>query len=113
MRSGPVVRRIEDVSDVVPKDELRAAIEARKELGTEMEPAVIDSFVERVERRLAERAEESERSLTRKRDHQKEMVLGAMGISVPLLAIAAIFTGLAGVLVVCAALAVIAIASSR
>jgi hypothetical protein len=78
-----------------------------------MEPAVIDSFVERVERRLAERAEESERSLKRKRDHQKEMVLGAMGISVPLLAIAAIFTGLAGVLVVCAALAVIAIASSR
>ena len=113
MRPGPVVRRIEGVSDLVPKDELRAAIEARKELGTEMEPAVIDSFVERVERRLAERAGESERSLERKRDHQKEMVLGAMGISVPLLAIAAIFTGLAGVLVVCAALAVIAIASSR
>lgn len=113
MRPEPVVRRIEGMSDVVPKDELQAAIEARKELGTEMEPAVIDSFVERVERRLAERAEESERSLKRKREHQKEMVLGAMGISVPLLAIAAIFTGLAGVLVVCAALAVIAIASSR
>jgi len=29
-----------------------------------------------------------------KRDHQKEMVLGAMGISIPMLAIAAIFTGL-------------------
>ena len=113
MRPGPVVRRLEGVSEVVPKDELRAAIEARKELGTEMEPAVIDSFVERVERRLAERAEESERSLKRKRDHQKEMVLGAMGISVPLLAIAAIFTGLAGVIVICVALAVIAIASSR
>ena len=41
------------------------------------------------------------------------MVLGAMGISVPLLAIAAIFTGLAGVIVVCAALAVIAVVSSR
>jgi hypothetical protein len=101
------------VSDVVPRDELQAAIEARKELGTEMEPAVIDSFVERVERRLAERAEESERSLKRRRDHQKDMVLGAMGISIPLLAIAAIFTGLAGVLAVCAALAVIAIASAR
>lgn len=113
MRPEPVVRRIEAMSDVVPKDELQAAIEARKELGTEMEPAVIDSFVERVERRLAERAEESERSLKQKREHQREMVLGAMGISVPLLAIAAIFTGLAGVLVVCAALAVIAIASSR
>jgi len=98
---------------LVPKDELQAAIEARRELGTEMEPAVIDAFVEQVERRLDERAEERERSLKRKRDHQKEMVLGAMGISIPLLAIAAIFTGLAGVLVVCAALAVIAIATAR
>ena len=113
LRPEPVARRIEGVSDVVPKDELQAAIEARKELGTEMEPAVIDSFVERVERRLADRAGESERSLKRKREHQKEMVLGAMGISRPLLAIAAIFTGLAGVIVVCAALAVIAIASAR
>jgi hypothetical protein len=104
--------RIEGVS-LVPKDELQAAIEARRELGTEMEPAVIDAFVERVERRLDERADERERSLKRKRDHQKEMVLGAMGISIPLLAIAAIFTGLAGVLVVCAALAVIGIATAR
>jgi hypothetical protein len=113
LRPEQVVRRIESVSDVVPKDELHAAIEARKELGTEMEPAVIDSFVERVERRLADRAEESERSLKQKRAHQKEMVLGAMGISIPLLAIAAIFTGLAGVIVVCVALAVIALASTR
>ena len=72
---------------LVPKDELQAAIEARRELGSEMEPAVIDAFVERVERRLDERAEERERSLKRKREHQKEMVLGAMGISIPLLAI--------------------------
>ena len=43
-----------------------------------MEPAVTHAFVERVERRLDERAEERERSLKRKREHQKEMVLGAM-----------------------------------
>jgi Flp pilus assembly protein TadB len=99
--------------EIVPKDELRAALEARKELGAEMEPAVIDAFVERIERQLGERAREREQSLKRKRDHQKEMVLGAMGISVPLFAIAAIFTGLAGVIVVSAALAVIAVASAR
>jgi hypothetical protein len=113
LRSPLVIRRIEDVSEVVPENDLQAAIEARRELGSEMEPVVIDAFVERIERRLAERAEERERSLERKRAHQKEMVLGAMGISVPMLAIAAIFTGLAGVLVVCAALAVIAVASRR
>jgi hypothetical protein len=113
LRQQRVVSTIDGVSEVVPKDELQAAIEARKELGAEMEPAVIDAFVERIERRLAERAGESEQSLKRKREHQKEMVLGAMGISVPLFALAAIFTGLPGVLAVCAALAVIAIASAR
>jgi Flp pilus assembly protein TadB len=101
------------MSEIVRRDELQAAVEARNELGADMEPALVDSFVERIERRLAERTEESERSLKRKREHQKELVLGAMGISVPLLAIAAIFTGLAGVIVVCAALAVIAVVSSR
>jgi hypothetical protein len=98
---------------VVGKEELQAAIEARRELGAEMEPAVIDAFVERIERRLAERGGESEQSLKRRRDHQKEMVLGAMGVSIPLFAIAAVFTGLAGVLAVCAVLAVVAIASTR
>jgi hypothetical protein len=105
---------IEGVSErTIPRDELQAAIEARKELGTEMEPAVIDAFLERIERRLEARSGESDQSLKRKREHQKEMVLGAMGISVPLFAMAAIFTGLAGVIVVCAALAVIALATAR
>lgn len=102
-----------EVGKIVRSDELQAAIDARRELGADIEPALVDSFVERIERRIAERTEESERSLKRKRDHQKEMVLGAMGISIPLLAIAAIFTGLAGVIAVCAALAVIAVVSSR
>jgi hypothetical protein len=95
------------------KDELQAAIGARRELGEELEPAVIDGFVERIERRLAERDTGSEQALKRKREHQKEMVLGSMAISIPLFAIAAIFTGLAGVLAVLAALVVIAVVSSR
>jgi hypothetical protein len=98
---------------MVRKDELQAAVEARKELGAEMEPALIDAFVERIERRLAERVGESEQSLRRRRDHQKEMVLGGMALSIPLFALAAIFTGLAGVIAVLAVLAVIAIVSAR
>lgn len=97
----------------VSRDEARAALEARVELGDEMEPAVVDAFVERVEQQLAERSTQSEMALKRKRDHQKEMVLGGMAISVPLMAIAAIFTGLPGVVAVCLALAVIAIVSAR
>jgi Flp pilus assembly protein TadB len=93
--------------ELVPKDELRATIEARKELGEDMEPALIDSFVERIEQRLAERGSESEQSLQKKREHQREMMLGAMGISVPLFALAAILAGLTGVIVVSTALVLI------
>lgn len=72
----------------VPRDELQVAIEARKEVGEDMEPALIDAFVERIERRPEQREDQSEQALKRKRDHQKEMVLGAMAISIPLFAIA-------------------------
>ena len=105
-------RHNEGMTDDVVKDELHSAIEVRKELGDEMEPAVIDVFVERIERRLADRAETSDRALRRKREHQREMVLGSMAISIPLFAIAAVFTGLPGVVAVCVALAVIAIVTA-
>ena len=35
------------------RDDIEAAIEARRELGAELEPQVIDSFVARIEERLA------------------------------------------------------------
>ena len=101
------------MDDDAVRDELQIAIEARKELGAELEPAVIDAFVERIERRLVEQDESTERALKRKREHQKEMVLGSMGLAIPLLVVAAIFTGLAGVIVVCSAVVVIALASLR
>jgi len=99
--------------DAAVKEELTAALAARRELGEELEPAVVDAFVERIEKRIDKRLGSNEKALKRKQDHQKEMVLGAMGISIPLMAIAAVFTGLPGVLAVCLALAVIAIVSSR
>jgi hypothetical protein len=97
----------------VDREEVQAALEARKELGAELEPAVIDSFVERIEKSIVKRDEQREKALKRRRDHQKEMVLGAMALSIPLMAIAAIFTGLAGVIAVCVAIAVVAIVSAR
>jgi len=116
--AGGYVRRpggtIEPMAEpTVNREEIEAAIQARKELGAELEPAVIDSFVERIEKSLVRRDDQREKALKRKRDHQKEMVLGAMALSIPLMAIAAIFTGLAGVIAVCAAIAVIAIVTAR
>ena len=101
------------MDDDAVRDELEVAIEARKELGAGLEPAVIDAFVERIEQRLVERDEAKERALRKKREHQKEMVLGSMGIAIPLVVVAGIFTGLAGVIVVCAALVVIVVATAR
>ena len=95
------------------REELEAAIEARKELGAELEPAVIDAFVARIEKSIVKRDDQREKALKRRRDHQKEMVLGAMALSIPLMAIAAIFTGLAGVIAVCVAIGVVAIISAR
>jgi hypothetical protein len=106
-------RTISRVSEeLVHREEMGAAIEARKELGADLEPEVIDAFVERIEHRLASQKVTSEQALKQRRDHQREMLLGAMGISVPLLLIAAIFTGLPGVVAVCAALAVIAVVTA-
>jgi VIT1/CCC1 family predicted Fe2+/Mn2+ transporter len=97
----------------ISREEVEAAIAARRELGEELEPAVVDAFVERIEARLATRRDESERALWRRRNHQKEMILGGMGISVPMLLIAAVFTGLAGVIAVCVALVALAILVMR
>ena len=92
---------------------MEAALAARRELSEEMEPAIVDAFVERIESRIADRSEAGERALMRKRNHQKEMILGSMGISVPMLFGAAIFTGIQGVIAVCVMLAVIAIVVTR
>ncbi len=99
--------------DAALKDELRTAIETRRELGAEMEPAVIDAFVARIEQRLEERSGDRGWALRQQREHQKEMILGSMAISIPLFAIAAVFTGFPGVLAVLIALVIIAVVSTR
>ena len=73
----------------------------------------MEAFVDRIEKELAARQRESEQSLRRKRKHQQEMVLGSMALGIPLIGIAAAFAGLAGVIVIAAALIVIAVATAR
>jgi hypothetical protein len=99
--------------DAAIRDELNTALAARRELGEELEPAVVDAFVERIEKRIDKRVGDSEKALRRKQDYRKEMILSSMGLSIPMLAIAAIFTGLPGVVAVCLAVAVIAIVATR
>jgi hypothetical protein len=93
--------------------ELEAAVGARRELGREHEDELIDGFLERLDKRLVQQGAQREKALRQRRDHQKEMILGTMGVSIPLLVIAGIFGGVAGIALVCAALAVIAVVVSR
>jgi hypothetical protein len=93
--------------------ELEAAVGARRELGREHEDELIDGFLERLDKRLVQQGAQREKALKQRRDYQKEMILGAMGVSIPLLVIAGIFGGVAGIALVCAALAVIAVVVSR
>jgi hypothetical protein len=57
--------------DTELRDELRLAIEGRRELGDEMEPEVIDACVARIEKRLAERDFQGELALQSKRDSRR------------------------------------------
>ena len=100
----------------LPRDELTAAIEARRELGRELEPQVIDGFLERIEQAIDAWVEERLRQrLPAKRDRgkQQELALGSLGISIPLVAVAGIFAGLAGVALVCLAVVLVNVIFSR
>jgi hypothetical protein len=100
----------------LPRDELAAAVEARRELGQELEPQVIDGFLDKVEKAIDARVDERMRErLPAKRDRAKtqELALGSLGISIPLIAVAGIFAGLAGIAAVCVAIVLVNLIALR
>jgi hypothetical protein len=46
------------VTEDLPREELQAAVEARKELGREHEPELVDAFLARVEKQIDERVDQ-------------------------------------------------------
>jgi hypothetical protein len=70
------------------REELEAALEARRELGEEMEPEVIDAFLDRIEQRAAARAREqapARRTATRRPDWSAfALAIASLGIAIPL-----------------------------
>ena len=84
---------------LVPREDLQASIEARRELGLEHEPELIDSFVERIEQRLAKRPS-STPARRGGREGSFVLALVSLGIGIPLTAIALSNGGLAALLVV-------------
>ena len=91
---------------VVRKDELEAAVEARRELGREFEPELVEAFVERIEKRLEARGAR-EPAAPRWNPPHIGIVLGSLGISIPLMAIAGGIAGLTGIALVCVAIVIV------
>ena len=83
----------------VDRDELQAAIEARRELGPDMEPAIVDSFLDRIERRLGERTHGVARRESA-REGSFVLAIVSLGCAIPITAIAATQAGIVGLIVV-------------
>ena len=88
----------------MPRDELRATLEARRELGEEFEPELVERFAQQLERRLEERAGKPVRT---ERGPETGVSIVSLLVSIPMLGIAGGTAGLAGVIAVCFALVLV------
>jgi hypothetical protein len=87
---------------VIERDEVRATIEARREVGQELEPELIDSFVDRIERRLAEigRGQQPVRRDRSGDDKTLALAIVSLAVAIPLTAIGVTQAGLVGLAIV-------------
>ena len=89
---------------MVGRDEVAAAVGARRELGADLEPHVLDAFLDRIERRIDARVTDglarSRRSNTIARAASLPLAICSLVFAIPLTAIAGGTAGFAGILVV-------------
>lgn len=85
---------------LVPKEELQASIDARRELGRDHEPELVESFLARIEERMAKRPPASAPARRDGREGSFVLALVSVGAGIPLTAIALSNGGLLALLVV-------------
>ena len=108
----------ESVSQREVVSELRAAVEARRELGGDLEEHLIESFLTRVEqqidarvdRRLAQRGGSYPRRKSGDKYNPSEIMRVSFGTAIPLTIFAGIFGGGLGIAAVMAAVVVVNLA---
>lgn len=90
----------------LPREELRAVVEARRELGPDYDPALVESFLDKLEAGIAARVRAAVDARVPERDRAKgrsdsslTLALGSLGFGIPLTAMAG-SAGLTGLLVV-------------
>ena len=87
--------------ELVPREEARVALAARRELGPEYEDELVERFAARVEQRFQARAPARADGLTQQQ--KTGIVIVSLIAAIPLVAIAS-GSGLAAVIAVCTAL---------
>jgi hypothetical protein len=90
--------------ELVPREELRATLEARQELGPAYEDELVERFAEQLERRLKLPQQRQKEKLS---SEETGIVIVSILASIPLMGIAGGTVGLAGVIAVCAALVLV------
>jgi hypothetical protein len=90
---------------LVPREELRATLQARQELGPAYEPELLERFAQDLERRLEARPAKTPRGNLSK--EETGIVIVSILAAIPLLGIAGGTVGLPGVIAVCAALVLV------
>jgi hypothetical protein len=85
---------------MVEREDIQATVEARRELGDEMEPHLIDSFVDRIEKRIDERATGPNPSQRNGREGSFALALASLIFAIPITAIAATHGGITAMVVV-------------
>jgi hypothetical protein len=78
------------VGAMVERKDVEAALAARHELGRAYEPEIVDSMLEKIERRLAERPPAAPVRATRHRGSFTPLALGSIGAGVGATAIATV-----------------------
>jgi hypothetical protein len=85
---------------MVEREDIEATVEARRELGGEMEPHLIDSFVDRIEKRIDERATSTNPAQRHGREGSFALALASLIFAIPITAIAATHGGITAMVVV-------------
>ena len=85
---------------MVEREDIQATVDARRELGDEMEPHLIDSFVDRIEKRIDERAMGRIPAQRHGREGSFVLALASLIFAIPITAIAATHGGITAMVVV-------------
>ncbi len=99
--------------ELVPREEARAALAARGELGEEFDDALVESFARRIEQRLEARQPTKRPRTEDERGTSFVLALVSLGTGIPITAIATSAEGLPGLVVVWAAIVLINVLFAR